>query len=393
MGVINVLTEPNIAISSLPNVSVLATDSSGNIVAGSPTSPASPSGSIQFNDSGAFGGSANATLDSSGNATFLGTLNIQNSTTVGTLANFGDASYFYSFQPEIFVVADNINTTFSNLLHLDAGQSSSRAGIIMSNSSNDLGKNWSANFIQLMVNGENFYGNYYPTALGSYSDAGKQLIIGQSNDGSAKEMLIGTDYYDGPVSLISNSSIVATFNSDHAGTTTFQNGVAFTKNGGLQNGKLFLNTDFGGQMFWDVNLDNYSNIQNTSYYGGRMYFSSYDWFGGTNGAVFGLQLGNSMSSWSYNSTLVANLNGIGVNATPLYAIDVYDVSSTGYDIGNSTTALWKIDNAGNIVATSFKPTSNYESIDGSTGYTGTVTTASLVGKTITIKNGLITDFS
>jgi len=35
----------------------------------------------------------------------------------------------------------------------------------------------------------------------------------------------------------------------------------------------------------------------------------------------------------------------------------------------------------------------YISSDGSTGFTGTVTTASLVGKTITIKDGIITGFS
>jgi len=35
----------------------------------------------------------------------------------------------------------------------------------------------------------------------------------------------------------------------------------------------------------------------------------------------------------------------------------------------------------------------YKSSDGSTGYTGTVTTASLVGKTITIKDGLIVSFA
>lgn len=35
----------------------------------------------------------------------------------------------------------------------------------------------------------------------------------------------------------------------------------------------------------------------------------------------------------------------------------------------------------------------FTSSDGSSGYTGTVTTASLVGKTITIKDGIITGFS
>ena len=33
------------------------------------------------------------------------------------------------------------------------------------------------------------------------------------------------------------------------------------------------------------------------------------------------------------------------------------------------------------------------SSDGSTGYTGTITTASLVGKTVTIKDGIITDIA
>ena len=35
----------------------------------------------------------------------------------------------------------------------------------------------------------------------------------------------------------------------------------------------------------------------------------------------------------------------------------------------------------------------YLSSDGSTGYTGTVTTASLVGKTLTIKDGIVTSFA
>mgnify|MGYP006315914979 FL=1 len=46
-------------------------------------------------------------------------------------------------------------------------------------------------------------------------------------------------------------------------------------------------------------------------------------------------------------------------------------------------------------STSIKPlaAAGYLSSDGSAGYTGTVTTASLVGKTITIKDGIITAFA
>jgi len=51
--------------------------------------------------------------------------------------------------------------------------------------------------------------------------------------------------------------------------------------------------------------------------------------------------------------------------------------------------------AGAITSTTHKVTSaaGYISSDGSTGYTGTVTTASLVGKTLTIKDGIITGFA
>ncbi len=46
-------------------------------------------------------------------------------------------------------------------------------------------------------------------------------------------------------------------------------------------------------------------------------------------------------------------------------------------------------------ATSIKPlaAAGYLSSDGSAGFTGTITTASLVGKTVTIKDGIITDIA
>ena len=51
--------------------------------------------------------------------------------------------------------------------------------------------------------------------------------------------------------------------------------------------------------------------------------------------------------------------------------------------------------AGSVTSTTHKVTSagGYISSDGSTGYTGSVTTASLVGKTLTIKDGIITGFA
>lgn len=48
-----------------------------------------------------------------------------------------------------------------------------------------------------------------------------------------------------------------------------------------------------------------------------------------------------------------------------------------------------------IAGTTVKATTaaGFISSDGSTGYTGTITTASLVGKTVTIKDGIITDIA
>jgi hypothetical protein len=61
------------------------------------------------------------------------------------------------------------------------------------------------------------------------------------------------------------------------------------------------------------------------------------------------------------------------------------------DSGGSTLAY--IDSSGNIKGAIMQPTSNYKSVDGSSGDTTTVTTSSLVGKTMTFKNGLLVSFA
>lgn len=84
----------------------------------------------------------------------------------------------------------------------------------------------------------------------------------------------------------------------------------------------------------------------------------------------------------------------------------YHLTSADY-VGNGTGTLVRTTSPvlvtpvlGDATATSvasgtLKATSaaGYISSDGSTGYTGTVTSASLVGKTITIKDGIITGFA
>ena len=76
----------------------------------------------------------------------------------------------------------------------------------------------------------------------------------------------------------------------------------------------------------------------------------------------------------------------------------YHLTSTEYT-GTGTGVFVRKDAAQFTGATTFtgtlQPTTagGYKSSDGSVGYTGTVTTASLVGKTITIKDGLIVSFA
>jgi len=49
--------------------------------------------------------------------------------------------------------------------------------------------------------------------------------------------------------------------------------------------------------------------------------------------------------------------------------------------------------AGTFTTIKVTAVAGYQSSDGSSGFTGTVTTASLVGKTLTIKDGIITGFA
>jgi len=77
----------------------------------------------------------------------------------------------------------------------------------------------------------------------------------------------------------------------------------------------------------------------------------------------------------------------------------YDLTGTGivmaFDSAKKVNVYNGLAVTGLCSATTHKVTqaAGYISSDGSTGYTGTVTTASLVGKTITIKDGIITGFA
>ncbi len=123
----------------------------------------------------------------------------------------------------------------------------------------------------------------------------------------------------------------------------------------------------------------------------------------TSGSNLGFTANNvvgTYSRWQYNGTSngdVGTANQVTGGATTDFAIAsragnlILGASSTGYiTITTTGTTLTHP-----VIATTVKVSNaaGFISSDGSTGYTGTVTTADLVGKTITIKDGIITAFA
>jgi hypothetical protein len=80
------------------------------------------------------------------------------------------------------------------------------------------------------------------------------------------------------------------------------------------------------------------------------------------------------------------INNISSTINTAYGIKIQDINTATNNYAIQTGA-GKVEFGDTIKAT------GYKSSDGSAGITTTITTASLVGKTITIKNGLITGFS
>lgn len=81
----------------------------------------------------------------------------------------------------------------------------------------------------------------------------------------------------------------------------------------------------------------------------------------------------------------------------LVAVDIPALSYVPYTGATGAVDLnaKNLTNVATFSASTVKATTaaGYISSDGSTGFTGTVTTSTLVGKTITIKDGIITDFA
>jgi len=107
---------------------------------------------------------------------------------------------------------------------------------------------------------------------------------------------------------------------------------------------------------------------------------------------------NRIIDWSRTGLAVSGTLGYDDVVGVMY---VGTVTSHGFAIRSNNTNQLMFTSAGaatftsSVQSTTHKVTSaaGYISSDGSTGYTGTVTTASLVGKTLTIKDGIITGFA
>ncbi len=85
----------------------------------------------------------------------------------------------------------------------------------------------------------------------------------------------------------------------------------------------------------------------------------------------------------------------GATITNVYGILIQDVGTRATNNYAIKTGTGKVALGGALTAPTVQCTSaaGFVSSDNSTGFTGTVTTASLVGKTITIKDGIITGFA
>lgn len=87
----------------------LAVDSNGNVIAtttpsGGSTSPGGSDSNIQYNSSGAFAGTSNATLDSSGNSTFNGNVTSNGSVVVNTLESPSDSDTYLRYTEQSGII-------------------------------------------------------------------------------------------------------------------------------------------------------------------------------------------------------------------------------------------------------------------------------------------------
>ena len=201
------------------------------------------------------------------------------------------------------------------------------------------------------------------------------------------------------------------------GTLAFKQSGGFDKIISSANGGMYLQTADGVTFSNDLNFlpgttsgngsaaGNFiaagGDAQGTGSIGGALLFSggfATD-AGGIGGTVY-FQGGAGGAGGSAGQVVFSKSNGVTFlftsddNGIGFFGVSTVAQQLAATDLGTALANLGlRIAGGYPITATTIRATTNYQSSDGSNGYTGTVTTASLVGKTITIKNGLITAFT
>lgn len=226
------------------------------------------------------------------------------------------------------------------------------------------------------------YDDYHidiPTGVYGNLSIGGALTVNVNNNGLAPSF--GVNNQSGGLALQVN-------NSDSAGNyvQTFNNVL----DGGA--GDAF----FAGQI--DTSMGVYANTSNAS----STSFTAYDSMGR---AALLVDASDALGYGDFVRTLNSVLDdGAGRQSigmlSPQYAVDVYDLSGSGYDIGNSTTGDWHIDNSGNatfagtVTGASFNgylATGNVSQFTNDAGYltslSGAVTSVSGTTNRITSSGG------
>jgi hypothetical protein len=111
----------------------------------------------------------------------------------------------------------------------------------------------------------------------------------------------------------------------------------------------------------------------------------------TGDSIFSLESNIQYDSTPGNLRYSTGILGMVSNFTDLNTISTY-ISFEVMNASNNASEVFRVAGTGCTVTGTIQAT-GYKSSDGSAGVTDTITTTSLVGKTVTIKNGIITSIA
>ena len=342
--------------------------------------PASPTNSIQFNNGGVFGGDSNLKWDNTNKRLGLaqgtplqtfdetGILMVRGTFGSGESLNVsgtGARMFFYpkkaAFRAGFFnTEADDANIGNYSVAMGIQSEASGSGSVALGDTSIATG------YDAIAIGGGNTVSAYGGVSLGSnniYATETNSTVLGSGNfmQGDGYNSCIGSANYMGTVT---------TSNGSASGSTCI--GYDNIVNAYVGVGIGYANTIDASCALTAVAIGCLINLTNSPNIG-----------------IAGIGSGNINNGTAmvnaYDGTI-----GIGINADiPTMWVTDWTVGGGYVGIGQTdpTTITEKLQVNGNVKAT------GYKSSDGSAGITGTMTTASLVGKTLTFKNGIVTGFA